>query len=693
MLIIIILPPYMLYYKFIILERRQKSLKEIRLDKYQMEAVKSNHRNLVVIAPPGSGKTFVIINRIFYLMKERGVCGKNIFAMTFTKSAAKDMERRFLILKKANNYYSMHTPFFGTLHSLFYNILRTYCGVINIISEKESIFKIEKVLKKYTNTIREELVKDVLNNISKYKSKQQIDNHIDEKLFYECYDEYERYKSLKNKLDFDDIQIKCRELLVNNSEILNECRNKFEYLLIDEFQDCDHMQLSILKMLNKDNSIFAVGDEDQCIYSFRGAKPEGMVNFSKYFNQGKKIFLKINYRSGESIVELSKNLIKINKLRNSKEILTYNKFEGKINIIYSEDEKEQIENILKEVLYNVEKKEYNFKDIAILYRRNTEALIIIDYFLRNNVDFNLNQKYFNIYNHFICNDILSYIKLSLDNKNRHSFTRIINKPFRYISKTHIEKLKGFRKKDNCFDIMCNLNISLLQIKTIKALERKINKIKKLDIDKVVDYIMKDIGYEEYIHSYSKKLKIDEEELLYIVYVLKKALEDFTSLEDFTRYIEESKNKALEKKENAITLSSIHSSKGMEFKSVFIINCNDGNIPHNSNVNDLEDKFKLEEERRLFYVALTRSISNLNLCICSNIRGKYLPYSRFLKECNLNLKDSYNTDEVVLHKYLGEGKIRKVKENKIIIDFNGICRMLKLDVININGLIQKVTKDA
>ncbi|MCG4580149.1 ATP-dependent helicase [Clostridium cochlearium] len=661
---------------------------KIRLDKYQMEAVKGEQKNLVVIAPPGSGKTFVIINRIFYLMKERGVCGKNIFAMTFTKSAAKDMERRFLDLQEIHQCNFMYTPFFGTLHSLFYNILKVYVGVINIISEKESAYIIEKTLKKYTNNIREELIKDILNNISKYKSKHEIDEHIDRQLFYECYDEYEKYKQGKGKLDFDDIQIKCKELLENNKKILSQCRDKFKYLLIDEFQDCDDIQLSILNMLNKDNSIFAVGDEDQCIYNFRGAKPEAMVEFPMYFNQGKKIFLKINYRSGKNIVKLSKNLIKINKLRNSKEIFAYNEFDGEIKIIYSEDEKEQIKNILKEVLYNTEKKGYNFKDVAILYRRNLEALMIIDYFLRNNVEFNLNQKYFNIYNHFICNDIISYIKLSLDNRDRYSLIRIINKPFRYISKIHIEKLREFKEKDSCFDIMCNFNMSIVQIKTIKSLEKKINRIKNLNNNKVIDYIMKDIGYEEYIKSYSKKFKIDEEELLYIIYILKKTIEDFTSLEDFIKYIEKSKNKFLEKKENAITLSSIHSSKGMEFKSVFIINCNDGNIPYNSNVNNLKDNIKLEEERRLFYVAITRSISNLNLCICSNIGGKYLPYSRFLKECNLDLKDSYQIGEVVLHKYLGEGKIEKIKENKITIDFNGICRMLKLDVININGLIQK-----
>lgn len=668
-------------------------MSEIKLDKYQMEAVENMERNLVVIAPPGSGKTCVIINRIFYLMKEKGVQGKNIFAMTFTKSAAKDMERRFLELKKVENQAFRDTPFFGTLHSLFYNILRIHYKVINIISEKESIFIMEKVLRKYTNNIREELIKNILNNISKYKSKKKIDESIDEKLFYECYDEYEEYKSLKNKLDFDDIQIKCRELLIEDNEILNCCRDKFKYLLIDEFQDCDEIQLSILKMLNKNNSIFAVGDEDQCIYSFRGAKPEAMVNFSNYFNQGKKMFLKMNYRSGKNIVKVSKDLIKINQLRNSKEIFNYNQFEGKIDVIYSEDEKKQIDNILKEILYKVEKKEYNFKDIAILYRRNAEALIIIDYFLRNNIDFNLNQKYFNIYNHFICNDILSYIKLSLNNKDRVSFVRIINKPFRYISKINIEKLKEFRKRDSCFDIMYNFNISLLQIKTIKDLERKINKIKKLNVNKVVDYIMKNIGYEDYIYNYAKKLKIDEEELLYIVYVLKKSLEDFNSLEDFLTYIEKSKKKVLDKKENAITLSSIHGAKGMEFQSVFIINCNDGNIPYNSDLNDLEDNIKLEEERRLFYVAITRSISSLNLCICSDIRGKYLPYSRFLKECNLNLKNNYNKGEVVIHKYLGEGKVNRVKENKITIDFNGICRMFKLDVININGLIRKKAKDA
>ncbi|WP_027623231.1 ATP-dependent helicase [Clostridium lundense] len=655
-----------------------------KLDCYQKKAVTIDRDNVLVVAPPGSGKTCVIINRLIYLVKEKKVSPKNIAVITFTKAATDNMKKRYENICK-----SKHTPFFGTFHSFCYRILYTQFKKIKLINEKEKYDLLEEILKDYINNLNEEKIKGVLNCISLYKNNnskiEEINCIVSKEIFYNCYLEYENYKNNNGLLDFDDLQIGCRNILEKNNNILYEYRKKFSYILVDEFQDCDNIQINILRLLNKNNSLFAVGDEDQCIYGFRGSKPECMVNFNQYFIHGEKIFLYKNYRSGKSIVELSKGLIKNNNLRNNKKIISYNDFLGETNLVFVRDEKDQCNKICDSIRYLMNKKSYSYNDFAILYRRNIESISVMDNFLKNDIPFKLLQGQFNIYDHFIYKDIIAYLKLALNKEDKKSFIRIINRPFRYISKIIINKLLDNNVRDNCFDIVCNEDISIMNLKTIRFLERQIDKLALIPFKKSISYILNNIGYIDYIEYYSNKYKVDKEEFLYLINSIEECIKDFSSIKDFINYIKKVHNKN-SSREEGVTISTIHGVKGMEFKNVFIINCNDGNIPYTKDMNS-----DMEEERRLFYVAITRAIENVIVFVPEKSKERYILPSRFINECNLSHNNvyEYKKGDRVEHLYLGKAVVDKVEQDKISLVFsNKMIRKFYTNIIKLNNLIKK-----
>ena len=292
---------------------------KIYLDKYQKEAVYIKEKNVLVVAAPGSGKTTVIINRVNYLVNELKVRLGNIIIITFTRAAADNMRNRY-----KNVFNKEIAPFFGTFHGLFYKILLREGFNISIISGGVSHRIIKSVLSKYSDEVSEDKIKEALNNISFFKTSlkaiEEFKPTMAKDIFIECLQKYEEYKSKNGLWDFDDLSVKVISLLRDNPNILLKYRELFKYILVDEFQDCDELQIQFLKMINQENSLFAVGDEDQCIYSFRGSKPEYMVRFDEIFPKAKKIYLSINYRSNENIVEVSKEVIKNNKSRNNKVI-------------------------------------------------------------------------------------------------------------------------------------------------------------------------------------------------------------------------------------------------------------------------------------------------------------------------------------------------------------------------------------
>lgn len=658
---------------------------KIYLDKYQKEAVYIKEKNVLVVAAPGSGKTTVIINRVNYLVNELKVRLGNIIIITFTRAAADNMRNRY-----KNVFNKEIAPFFGTFHGLFYKILLREGFNISIISGGVSHRIIKSVLSKYSDEVSEDKIKEALNNISFFKTSlkaiEEFKPTMAKDIFIECLQKYEEYKSKNGLWDFDDLSVKVISLLRDNPNILLKYRELFKYILVDEFQDCDELQIQFLKMINQENSLFAVGDEDQCIYSFRGSKPEYMVRFDEIFSKAKKIYLSINYRSNDNIVEVSKEVIKNNNSRNDKVINSYKDSIGVIKFTRPYDEKIQGD----EIAGIIEKSIDDLSDNAVLYRTNMEARSMIDTFTRRRIPFALLDKGYNFFEHFICKDILSYLKLSINIKDKESFLGIINKPFRYISKSNLEYIRNSLEDKSPFDILIDKkDTPPYQAKKLDELRRDILYLNKLSLSGAIQYIVSGLNYIDYLKEYGERYNQSIEELEDIIEEFKSAADGLKTIIELLGHVERVKEKIEESKEvqEGVILSTIHGVKGMEFKNVFIINATEETIPHKSSMDE-----NIEEERRLFYVGITRAIDNLYIFSPKTQRGRFKDASRFTQEGgfeDINSNEDYGikVNDMIHHRAYGDGKVISIDKDVIKIDFgDNLSKSFSLKVLIENNLI-------
>lgn len=664
----------------------------MQLDMSQKEAVLTSNKKVLVVAAPGSGKTTVIINRVAHLIYDKKVNPHNIIVITFTKAAAQNMKDRY------KSQFGGNTPFFGTFHALCYKILTRIIGEIKIIESSISYRIVKSVLEKYIDDIGEEKIKEALNNISlfkcSFKSIDEFESSIDKEIFKECYEEYERYKAKESLIDFDDMQLMVKDFMDKTPGMAEKYKRLFKYILVDEFQDCDDIQIYLLKLFSdrNENSLFAVGDEDQCIYSFRGSKPQYMVNFSKEFLGGVKYYLDCNYRSKKNIVEISKSLIKNNKLRNHKNINYFKKEDGIIRYMTPVNENLEGEYIIDNIVGEHNKNGVKYSCNAVLYRTNLESRSIIDICIRKKVPFLLLDKEYNFFNHFICQDIIAYLNLSLNPYDRTSFLRVINKPFRYVSKNTLDGLKKYAYEDNCFNIIKTVqDMAPFQLKVFEGLSKEIAALNKMSLKSAVSYVLTDLGYMDYLREYSLKFKIALSDLEDIVEEFRASLEGYNAIAMFLGHVievkEELKKHSKNSKEDAVILSTIHGVKGMEFKNVYIINCSEEYIPHKRSA---EDENNIEEERRLFYVAITRAIEGLYLFSPKNIRGKSIKPSYFIDECSIKEEIGYGDYKIgnaVTHKAFGQGIIKELNDNTIVIDFRGITRTFNFSILVNSNLLE------
>ena len=662
----------------------------MKLDRYQEHAVRSDEKNMVIIAPPGSGKTTVILNRIKFLIEEKRINPNNIITITFTKAAAVNMKERY-IAENGNG----KVPFFGTFHGLFYKLLGRHNKNIKLIDPGEGYRVVERVLSKTLAEISEEKVKEVLNNISNYKcshgSGGGFKSSIDENLFMQCYNAYEENKNEKGMIDFDDLQLEFRKLLYEDENIRRGYQRLFKHILVDEFQDCDAIQIEILQLLNKNNYIFAVGDEDQCIYSFRGSQPECMLQFDKYFSDGEKKYLSYNYRSTENIVEYSKRIIAKNKMRNNKKFEAFRHDKGELFYNIPFNEEQQCSDIISKIKKYVSLGD-KLSDNVVIYRTNVESRSLIDGFIKENIFFSFLDKDYNFFDHFVCQDILSYLKLSVDPYDIDAFIRIINKPFRYISKTALEEVRRSAGRGNNFDILKDIDyIKPFQKKKIDDLKIDISGLNRMSLKTAIDFVLSTLGYNDYLVEYAMKYKLNIDEIFNIVDEFKSAAEGYNSINMLLAHVEET-NQRLEdikkdKTRDSVLFSTIHGVKGREFKNVFIIDVAEDFIPYRTNDN-------IEEERRLFYVGVTRAINNLYIYSPKMINGKFRNSSVFITEVNaddFNIKseDRYKGGDKVTHKSFGEGTVISIEGENISILFNDkIKRTFNINVLERNNLIEK-----
>lgn len=666
------------------------------LDKYQMDAVKAEEKNVLIVAAPGSGKTTVIINRVDYLVKHKRVANGNIIVITFTKAAAQNMKNRYISKFNTNS-----SPFFGTFHGLFYKILLR-CGRNIDIVDGAVVHKIvSNILGKYFDEVNEDKIKEAINNISLYKTSRvplnEFKPSIAKEIFEEALEKYEEYKREHNKRDFDDLAIEVLDLLKNDKNMLLSYRKLFKYVLVDEFQDCDEMQIDFLRLINEgeDNNLFAVGDEDQCIYSFRGSKPEYMVNFDKIFIGGKKYYLSINYRSRMNIVDKSKAVIGYNEKRNNKDIKWNKECEGIVKWFNPYNEKMQAES-LTDIVINNKTLGINYEDNAVLYRTNIESMSVIDVLTKRKIPFTLLDREYNFFEHFICRDLISYLRLSVDEFDRNSFLQIINRPFRYISKGNLFYIKNYDREESPFTIMISKDDTPpFQKKKLDELRKDINYLNKISLSSAIAYIVMDLGYRDYLQEYANKFNQSFEDLEDIIEEFKLSAEGYKTIFEFLEHIEEVKQSIEESKRKTkregVILSTIHGVKGMEFKNVYVINCVEETIPHSNSIKD-----NIEEERRLFYVGITRAIDNLYLFSPRSRKGQFKDVSRFVVEGKLNDMPvdtyGYEIGNKVAHRTYGIGEIAGFDENdkdKIKLKFDdGIFRSFSLKILVDNNLISK-----
>ena len=658
----------------------------ILLDNYQVKAINIKDKNTLVVAAPGSGKTTVIINRVNHLIEDRKVKIGNIIIITFTRAAAENMKSRY-----KNIFKKDIAPFFGTFHGLFYKILLREGFEINIIDSGKGHGIVKSVLSKYFDDVNDDKIREVLNNISLFKTSlgnlEKFSPSIAMEVFKECYEQYEKSKEKDKLWDFDDLSIRVLYLFKNNSNILSKYKNIFKYVLVDEFQDCDELQVEFLKLINGGNELFAVGDEDQCIYSFRGSKPEYMVYFEKSFRNGKKVYLSTNYRSKKNIVDISKKLISNNLGRNNKEILAYESDKGIVRLLKPYNEfmqGEEIINIIKS--FNGE----DYSNNAVLYRTNMEARSLIDTFTRRKIPFVLLDKGYNFFEHFICKDIINYLILAIDPYNKEAFNFVINKPFRYVSKSNLSYVSTYKEYKNVFDILIDKNDTApFQAKKLDDLKKEVLYLNKISLGSAIQYIISSLGYIDYLREYSNKFNQNFSDLEDVLEEFKGAAEGFKNIVEFLTHVDNVKEEIEKSKvvKDGVILSTIHGVKGMEFKNVFIINCDEETIPHKSSIED-----NLEEERRLFYVAITRAIKNLYVFAPKTIRGKFSDMSRFILESGLEEESSIvdygiKKNDSVYHRQYGDAKVKVIEGDKITLDFkNDIVRSFSLRVLMENNLI-------
>lgn len=607
------------------------------LNKAQREAVMHGEGPLLVLAGPGSGKTFTITQRILYLIEKMQVAPEEILVITFTKEAAQSMQRRFQ--EQSDKAYPVN---FGTFHSVFYHILNQSQGskhnqkrqILQQSQKKQILYSIA-INQKFKNSINSEEYISLISAISYYKNTDDMESATNKlqqewrELFPTIYKEYEKIRKQKNAMDFDDMVYECAELLERDVQLRNYWQNRFHHILMDEFQDINPMQYRVVKLLAKEPyNLFAVGDDDQAIYGFRGSAPECLKQFQEEYG-AKQILLNINYRSNEEIVKAASLVIQENKERFAKKLVASSKenpnskcnshvnsnqnrtetANGKIGLNGNESrqvsiraftEKEEEYHYLTHILSQMEASE----TCAVLFRTNAYMQGFAARLQHHGIPYVMKEKATSIYEKDVVKDVMAYLRLAMGEDRKELWLRILNKPNRYISR---EAFAGGLRP---------------------ILEKELQYLKKAPPFLAVQYVRRVIGYERYLKEKARSLKAGETYLEEAYALLDWLTGDAKQYATITAWLEaqEQYAKPMENEPTSnIHLLTIHASKGLEFEHVWIPDCNEKIYPHGS----MPDKKSCEEERRIFYVGMTRAKKSLELLCTTGTKERPRLISRFL----------------------------------------------------------------
>ena len=610
------------------------------LNHAQTEAVAHNKGPCMVLAGPGSGKTLTIAKRIEYLIMKHKVRPEEILVITFTKYAAWEMKNRTRSICGPSSY----AVTFGTFHGIYYGILKWAYRLnqSNLLSDEEKYRILREILpgidwdqepeadeeKDYLQELAIE-IGNVKNNCMDIEEYEPV-KYTTEK-FRKLYRTYEETKKKYRKIDFEDMLIQCRDLFMKRPDILKKWQEKFQYILVDEFQDVNQAQYDVVRMLAApQDNLFVVGDDDQSVYGFRGAKPGIMKEFMKDYPKARQILLDVNYRSSGYIVKGALRVIGNNKIRFEKKIEAFRKPDETVHVQEVKDPVQEAEYVLERIR-EYREKGVSYTEMAVLYRTNVDARAMSELMTEYQIPFVMKEHLNNIYEHFIALDMISYLRLSQGEYDRKYFLQIANRPNRYLTRESMktgnvsyESLRRYyRDKDWMVDRIDQLEWDMKMIcdKTPYA---------------AIQYIRKRMGYDEFLKEYAAYRKISSEDLFAVLEEIWQNSKGYGTIKEWFEHIEsygkmlKEQNKKNGEKEG-VNLMTMHAAKGLEFDTVFVIETNEGSCPYKKATANEE----IEEERRLFYVAMTRAKRKLVISYVKEKNGKDLLPSRFVSELLLN----------------------------------------------------------
>ena len=691
------------------------------LNNMQKQAVLNTEGPCLVIAGAGSGKTKVLTHKIAYLIQEKNIKPWNILAITFTNKAANEMKERVekLVGEVAKDMW------IGTFHSICVKILRRYIDrlgfdntflIFDTSDQKTLIKECMKTLKIDDKMFTDRsIIAEISNGKNEmlepkaYQTKYAGDYR--KEIIGKIYELYQKRLKENNAIDFDDIINYTIKILMENEDVLEYYTSKFKYVLVDEYQDTNKAQFTLVTILaSKYGNITVVGDNDQGIYSFRGADISNILNFEKDFPGTKIIKLEQNYRCTGNILKAANSVIKHNENKYEKKLWTEND-EGSLPVIYKSDDEYDEGRFIVEEINHLRREEYfKYSDFTILYRMNSQSRAIEEILRREAIPYKIVGG-LKFYERKEIKDIISYLRLIYNFSDNISLKRVINEPKRGIGKTSIDNIQEISEKTglSMFDIIKHADeYGLNRVKInaqefIETIEYLRSKIESLSISELIKETLNKTGYVKALeleNTTEAESRIQNLEEFLTVAIEFEEEEAENTLGDFLEGITLSSDiDGMEDSEDSVTLMTLHSAKGLEFPVVFLVGLEEGIFPGNKSIGEPKE---IEEERRLFYVGITRAKQYLYLT-CSKKRTifgstSYNQISRFINEIPSDLLDGYENlndskieefnDSIYKWEY---GTSQKIKTYKI--DNNNLKENSKVAANSINSGFQFKTAES
>lgn len=686
----------------------------IKLNAEQLQAVNHFEGPALVLAVPGSGKTTMLICRTINLIEKHHVDPRRILSLTFSKAAALDMTERFNTLFPDKQY----PVGFSTIHRFCYSVLLQYFKSIDreyvLIESKESPISKQQLLRKVYSEINQDFLTedlfDELNAAIGYcKNMMTPPEDYETKLrhFAKVFEHYESYKKKHLLMDFDDMLTMCYQLLKAKPAILKHYQTKFDFIQVDESQDTSKVQHAIIQLLTQAHqNIFMVADDDQSIYGFRGAYPDAILKMDKLYPDVQEYQLSQNYRSSRQIIEVCQQIIEQNMVRKQKQFNAHHKHNADIKIV-------RVDTTAEQCAYIVDAHKTNDLNKAVLYRNNLSMIPLVDYLDREDVDFSVKDAKHNFFTNWCILDIIAFIKVALVPNDMEAFERIYYKMNAFISKQQIQYIKDHYNGINLFDQMINLpQLEKFKQATFRKIKGNFEQLGRLSPDIAIDFIEDELNYKQYLNQYCKKNNLSSESQNKYVDIIKVIASNTNSLTAFLERMDALKTLIYKASHNknpyALKLLTMHASKGLEFDHVFIIDIDHNVFPSKYALDKLEehDHSHIEEERRLFYVALSRAKHKITLVHTKFKNGQYNKASDFMRDFQSSSKeyiveeqfshkketaqlDGFEIGDKLLHTSFGVGHLIDIDGDRIMIEFKNATKTLSAAICNDSKIIMKI----